>query len=76
MMYWRVVQVGLQAAKAANMACLITTSAYTRGDDFKLARISNNMQKSTREQLLTYGIPRAQLPSAILSSKFPQRIIP
>lgn len=38
-------QVGLEAAKAAHMACLITTSAYTRGDDFKLAdRIESSLQ--------------------------------
>ena len=30
-------QVGLRAAKAASMACLITTSAYTHKDDLKLA---------------------------------------
>jgi len=38
-------EVGLEAAKAAHMACLITTSAYTRGDDFKLAdRIESSLQ--------------------------------
>ena len=38
-------QVGLQAAKAAHMACLITTSAYTRSDDFKLAdRIESSLE--------------------------------
>ena len=29
--------IGLQAAKAAGMACLVTKSTYTGGDDFKAA---------------------------------------
>ena len=47
-------QVGLQAAKAANMACLITMSAYTEKDDLKLAdRIVDSLEGIELENLVS-----------------------
>ena len=47
-------EVGLGAAKAANMACLITTSAYTSKDDLKLAdRIVHSLEGIELENLVS-----------------------
>lgn len=47
-------EVGLQAAKAANMACLITTSAYTKKDDLMLAdRIVDSLEGIELENLVS-----------------------
>jgi beta-phosphoglucomutase-like phosphatase (HAD superfamily) len=53
-------QVGLKAAKAANMACLITTSAYTSNDDLKLAdRVVDSLEGIELENLVS--LPRSMV---------------
>ena len=53
-------QVGLQAAQAARIACLVTTSAYTEKDDLKLAdRVEASLEGVDLDALM--GLPRSMV---------------